>query len=148
MTKGRILAAILLILIIVLLVTALINRSAVRMIWQSAMQRRVALDESTDWPGGTAYERIQYSAASDADYLHLYIPDSESPMPLAIMVHGGGFILGDADSRQSQYIYRYFRDHGYAAATVNYRLADEAPYPAAIGDVKAAVRYLRANAEQ
>lgn len=148
MTKGRIIGIIILALLILLLFIAAVNRNAVRMIWQSTVQQRVALDETADWQGGDSYEHIPYSDVSDADYLHLYVPEADSPMPLAIMVHGGGFILGDADSRQSQYIYRYFRDHGYAAATVNYRLADEAPYPAAIEDVKAAIRYLRANADR
>ena len=44
-------------------------------------------------------------------------------------------------------MYRYFRDHGYACASVNYRLAQEAAFPAGVEDVKSAIRFLRANAE-
>src|SRR5438132_13938581 len=39
-------------------------------------------------------------------------------------------------------------EHGYAAATATYRLAPKSPFPAAVEDVKAAVRWLRANAEK
>ena len=148
MNTQKIIAIILLILIVLLAIVAAVNHRAVRMVYGSLFAQKVPLDETANWAGGSSYEFLPYSDVSDADYLHLYVPESDAPMPLAIMVHGGGFILGDADSRQAQYIYRYFRDHGYAAASVNYRLAEEAPYPAAIEDVKAAVRFLRANALQ
>jgi acetyl esterase/lipase len=39
-----------------------------------------------------------------------------------------------------------FAEKGYVTATVTYRLMDEAPFPAAVQDVKCAVRWLRANA--
>jgi acetyl esterase/lipase len=39
-------------------------------------------------------------------------------------------------------------ERGYVAATVTYRLAPQHPFPAAIHDVKAAVRWLRANADR
>ena len=146
MNMGKKIGLIVLIILVVLLILAAMNWKAVRMIWNSVAARQLPMDESADWTGGASYEYVPYSDASNADWLHLYVPESSEPMPLAIMVHGGGFILGDADSEQSQRVYRYFRDHGYAAASVNYRLADEAEYPAAIEDVKAAVRFLRANA--
>lgn len=132
----------------VLALIVIVNRRLVRILWDNLTAEKVPLDESEDWAGGMSYEFVRYSEVSETDYLHLYVPESDEPMPLAVMVHGGGFIDGDADTRQAQYVYRYFRDHGYASATVNYRLAQEAPYPAAVEDVKAAVRFLRANAEQ
>ncbi|MCD8161262.1 MAG: alpha/beta hydrolase [Clostridiales bacterium] len=103
--------------------------------------------DTSEWTGGASYEYVPYSDVSGSDYLHLYVPDAEEPMPLIIMVHGGGFVCNDCESRQAQFMYRYFRQHGYACATVNYRLAQEDGFPAALEDVKAAVRYLRANAE-
>ena len=60
----------------------------------------------------------------------------------------GGFVYNDSQSRQAQLMYRYFRDHGYACASVNYRLAQEAAFPAGVEDVKSAIRFLRANAEK
>ncbi len=102
---------------------------------------------SEDW-GGERYEHLVYADVSESDYLNLYLPaDAGEDTPLLILVHGGGFISNDCTSTQARYMYEYFREHGYACASINYRLSGEATYPAAICDVKAAIRYLRANAE-
>ena len=103
--------------------------------------------EVENWTGGKTYERVPYSDVSESDYLDLYVPDAEEPPRLMVLVHGGGFVFNDSQSRQAQLMYAYFRDHGYACATVNYRLAQEAVFPAALEDVKAAIRFLKANAD-
>ncbi len=103
--------------------------------------------DQSEWTGGKSYEHLPYSEISEADYLDLYVPDGETA-PLFVMVHGGGFFYNDSQSRQAQWMFRYFREHGYACASVNYRLSSEAGYPAPIEDVKSAVRFLRANAEK
>ena len=140
--------AVVAVILIVLIVALIINRELVRGVFFSVWDPKVKLDVSGDWAGGTAYRNMQYSDVSESDYLNLYVPDSEDPVPLIVIVHGGGFVANDCESRQAQLFYQYFRDHGYACATVNYRLAQEAPFPAAVEDVKSAVRYLRANADQ
>jgi acetyl esterase/lipase len=76
--------------------------------------------------------------------------DSTIARPLVIWIHGGGWSRGD--SRQSG----AFQDwpgvlaalaaHGYVVASVDYRLSGEAPFPAPVQDIKAAIRYLRAHA--
>jgi acetyl esterase/lipase len=103
--------------------------------------------EAPDW-NGKSYERVAYSDVSDTDYVDIYVPDSTEKMPLFILVHGGGFVANDSQSRQATLMYQYFRSVGYACASINYRLADEATYPAAVDDVKAAIRFLRANADK
>ena len=106
---------------------------------------KLPLDESTDWGNGQ-YERIFYGG-SDAQYIDLYVPkDTQSPR-LFVLVHGGGFVANDAQSRQAQFMYRFFRDRGYACASVNYRLAEEAPFPAACEDVHEAVVFLAKHAQ-
>lgn len=124
------------------------NHEAVRVVFHNVYSPSVKLDESTQWDGGKSYEKLQYSEVSENDYLDLYVPDSDEPMPLIVMVHGGGFVFNDSQSRQAQLMYRYFRDHGYACASINYRLAQEAAFPAGVEDVKSAIRFLRANAEK
>ncbi|MCC8100452.1 MAG: alpha/beta hydrolase [Clostridiales bacterium] len=143
---GKVLLIVLLTLIVVAAVLCLTHLNAVRAVWDNLTSPTLEMDTS-EWTGGTSYENVQYSDVSESDYLHLYVPDSDEPMPLIIMVHGGGFVANDLESRQAQFMYRYFRQQGYACATLNYRLAQEAGFPAALEDVKAAVRYLRANAE-
>ncbi len=75
--------------------------------------------------------------------LDLHIPSGVENPPLVMFIHGGGWRSGD---RQRCRL-RWLPKHGYAVASVEYRLSDEALFPAQIHDVKAALRWLRARAE-
>ena len=66
------------------------------------------------------------------------------PFPAIVCIHGGGFRAGDRNGYND--IIRQLAQRGYVAVTVEYRLAPKYPFPAAIHDVKASVRWLRANA--
>lgn len=134
----------------VLLVLVLVigfNMPLAKTLWMNWFPLRLDLDESTEWAGGVSFERTPYGE-SPAQYLDLYIPDGAENPPLFVMIHGGGFIANDSQSRQAQLFYRYFRDHGFACASVNYRLAAEAPWPAAIEDVHDAIAFLAGHAEE
>ena len=146
--KRPILRWVLLALLLVLAALLLINRYTVRQAWCNMFAPTLPLDESADWSGGTSYEHLAYADDSEAQYIDLYVPDTQEPAPLFVLIHGGGFAFNDAQSRQAQFMYRYFRDHGFACASINYRLATEAPFPAAIQDCKAAIRFLRAHAQE
>jgi acetyl esterase/lipase len=83
--------------------------------------------------------------------LDLYRPASTAiPHPLVLYVHGGGWQSGH--TRHSGAFANWpaalasIAARGYVVASVEYRLSGEAPFPAAIQDVKAAIRWLRANA--
>lgn len=144
--KKPFLRVILLALLLIIALLLLVNRYTVRQVWCNVFAPTLPLDESADWAGGKSYEHLAYAADSAAQYIDLYVPDAEAPAPLFVLIHGGGFAFNDAQSRQAQFMYRYFRDHGFACASVNYRLSTEAAYPAAVCDVKAAVRFLCRNA--
>ena len=148
MKKQHILLRILLGVLLILAVVLIVNRYTVRQGWCNVFAPTLPLDESAEWSGGRSWEGLTYAEDSPAQYIDLYVPDAEEPMPLFVMIHGGGFAFNDAQSRQAQFMYRYFRDHGFACASVNYRLSPEAPYPAAVCDVKAAVRFLCRNADE
>lgn len=95
------------------------------------------------------YKDLAYATVSDAQKLDLYIPTSGSvPFPVVIMVHGGGFMMGDKADGAGLTGVDQLLAAGYAVASINYRLSSEATYPAQINDAKAAVRFLRANAGQ
>lgn len=143
MSKKKI---IILVLALLLILTAC-NASLIRILAANWFSHKEKLNDGT-WEGGQSYFNVQYSDVSDTNYLHLFVPDSDEKLPLYIMIHGGGFFYNDLDSRQAELFYEKVRDKGYAVATVNYRLGQEANYPAAIEDVKAAVRFLRANADK
>lgn len=83
--------------------------------------------------------------------LDLYTPrPSDTPRPLVVFVHGGNWDSGDA--RHAGTFADFPRElaglaaNGYVVASVNYRLSQEARFPAALQDVKAAIRWLRAHA--
>ncbi len=71
-------------------------------------------------------------------------PEGDGPFPLVVCVHGGGWVKGHHHGFRKQIA--WLAENGYAAATVEYRLAPKDKFPAQVHDVKAAVRFLRANA--
>lgn len=77
--------------------------------------------------------------------LDLFRPEGRTgARPAVIIVHGGAWITGH--HRMENPFAAEMARRGYVAATVEYRLSNEAKYPAQIHDLKAAVRFLRANA--
>ena len=70
---------------------------------------------------------------------------AEGSFPAVVCIHGGGFREGDLSyfGATCELLAR----NGYVAVTIDYRLAPKYPFPAAVEDCKAAVRWLRANAE-
>jgi acetyl esterase/lipase len=95
------------------------------------------------------YADLAYANLSAAQKLDLYIPTMGSgPFPVVIMVHGGGFMMGDKADGAGLSGVDQLLAAGYVVASINYRLSSEATYPAQIFDAKAAVRFLRANAAQ
>lgn len=91
---------------------------------------------------------VAYAGESDFQKLDLYMPDGQAPRggwPLIIFVHGGAWMMCDKSDIQVMAPLG-LRDQGFAVASVNYRLSGEARFPAQIYDLKAAIRYLRAEA--
>jgi acetyl esterase/lipase len=66
--------------------------------------------------------------------------------PVVLCIHGGGFRAGKRERWDD--LCKRLAERGYVAATVTYRLAPKYQFPAAVHDVKAAVRWLRANADK
>ena len=91
---------------------------------------------------------IEFSKAGEESLqLNLARPKAEGARrPAVLCVHGGGFRAGKREGWDARC--KMLAEKGYVAATVTYRLAPKHPFPAAIHDVKAAVRWLRANAEK
>ena len=95
------------------------------------------------------YLDIPYTPGGGADQsLDIYLPDEgEGPFPVIIFIHGGAFWGGDKRDFQCLYLMDGIR-RGYAVANVNHRLSQVAKFPHSVFDVKAAVRFLRGNAEK
>ncbi len=96
--------------------------------------------------GGVVAENgIEY-ANPDNQHLKLDMarPDGAGPYPAVVCIHGGGFRAGTRQGYDA--LIKKLAKNGYVAVTVTYRLAPKYQFPAAVYDVKAAVRWLRANA--
>jgi acetyl esterase/lipase len=92
---------------------------------------------------GAADRNLTYCNSQKLD---LYIPRAAArPLPIAMYVHGGGMTAGNKSDLDPVFL-DALASAGYALASVNYRLAPEARFPAQIEDVKCAIRYLRAKA--
>jgi acetyl esterase/lipase len=77
--------------------------------------------------------------------LDLYLPKGRNKAtPAIILIHGGAWKSGKRSDMKFYCV--KFAEKGYVTATVTYRLMGEACFPAAVHDVKCAVRWLRANA--
>lgn len=112
--------------------------------------------------GNLAKSKAEFQAAveirSDIDYvgndnprqkLDLFLPKGRAadaePLPLVVFIHGGGWAEGDKRSGLFR-LREFLLTKKYAAASIGYRLSDEAQWPSQIHDCKAAIRWLRANA--
>lgn len=109
-------------------------------------------DGRTEIPQATqdrlnAKKNVTYARYGDRTLeMDIYRPKGEwGQLPAIVCIHGGGWAKG---SRINHGVpAQALAARGYVAATISYRLSGEAQFPAQIQDCKAAVRYLRANAE-
>lgn len=100
------------------------------------------------------FEAVPYRTVDDRELkLDVAIPAGDGPFPAIVMLHGGGWITGDRSRFRDEIEEAAWR--GFVGVTVSYRLCrtgEETPsvdgFPAPIHDVKAAVRYLRSNADR
>lgn len=90
---------------------------------------------------------LPYASLSNAQKLDIYLPnEGEGSFPVIISIHGGAFKFGDKADGQVNAMLEGLK-RGYAVVSINYRLSGETIYPAQIQDVKAAIRFIRANAK-
>jgi len=82
----------------------------------------------------------------DADDVpvRLYRPKGDGPFPTVVFFHGGGFVLGSLETHDL--LCRHLtRESDCVVTAVDYRLAPEHPFPAAVEDAYAAVEWAAAN---
>jgi acetyl esterase/lipase len=79
--------------------------------------------------------------------LDLQVPKTAGKKPLVIYITGGGFAIDDKTANLNQRT--YVADQNYVVASIEYRTVPEgATYKQSVSDVKSAIRYLRAHADQ
>ena len=90
---------------------------------------------------------VTYGKGDDVDLkLDIATPKGKGPFPAVLCVHGGGWRAGKRQDLEQ--LVKLLAERGFVAATVSYRFAPKHPFPAQIEDCKAAVRWLRANADK
>lgn len=91
---------------------------------------------------------IPYASVSPSQKLDIYLPnEGKGPFPVIVSIHGGAFMMGDKGDMQANAMITGLK-HGYAVVSINYRMSGEALFPKDIQDVKAAIRFIKANASK
>lgn len=106
---------------------------------------------TSDYNTITVTKDIPYREGdSDSWKLDLAMPANfgDELRPALVIVHGGGWRAGSKSVDVYQKMMVAYAQKGYVTINVEYRLTDEAEFPACIEDVKCAVRWLRAHAEE
>lgn len=95
----------------------------------------------------TAHVGLTYSTVGSRKLLgDLFVPQNRSkPLPAIVVVHGGGWLKGDKTKFRAMAI--ALAQKGFVTFAPEYRLGEEALFPAGSHDVHTAVRFLRANAK-
>lgn len=97
--------------------------------------------------GIDARKSVVYANYGDREmHCDMFRPTRGGKLPAVIIVHGGAWITGHYTMENPLAI--ALAKRGYVAVTVEHRLSREKKYPAQIHDLKAAVRFLRANARK
>ena len=94
-------------------------------------------------------EKLEAPGPSGPVVLRAYTPVAPGRAPLAAIVyfHGGGFVMGDLDTHDAL-CRTLASESGCRLFSVNYRLAPEFPFPAAVDDAFAALKWVEDNATQ
>jgi acetyl esterase/lipase len=96
----------------------------------------------------TQWLDVHYADQSPNHRLDIYLPnEGKGPFPVIMVVHGGAFMFGDKRHDFNKPMLKGL-DHGFSVVCIEYRLSGEAIFPSQIYDCKAAVRFLRANADK
>ena len=103
--------------------------------WQTKSPDQVATIKNSSFPGPTGDVPIR-----------IYTPEGSGPFPILLFIHGGGWVICNLDTHDP--LCRAFsRRAGCVVVSVDYRLAPEHKYPAAVEDVYAAALWVAQNAE-
>lgn len=89
---------------------------------------------------------VYHTANNHENKLDLYLPaDADGPVPVLMMIHGGGWVLG---TKESQFLRAMpYLEKGWAVVNVTYRLVQVSRAPAAVEDCLCALQWIAGNAE-
>lgn len=92
--------------------------------------------------GAPQHQDVVYATVDGMELaLDIYMPAGVESPPLLVWVHGGAWSRGSKEQARLEFV-----EAGIATASLDFRQSTDAQFPAAIHDIKAAIRFLRANA--
>jgi acetyl esterase/lipase len=97
-------------------------------------------------PGHSDFANVSYGPY-ERNVLDIYLAKSGKPTPLLIHIHGGSFTSGDKN-KLSPILLEDCLKAGISVASINYRYATQAPYPAQYQDSARALQFLRLHAKE
>ncbi|MDT9688914.1 alpha/beta hydrolase [Streptomyces sp. P9(2023)] len=107
----------------------------------------------TDEHGVRRFEGVTYATTPGyrPRLLDVQVPSGEGPFPAVVWIHGGGWLDGDRryppPTVPAALLHGSVLAAGLALVSIDYRHSLEAPFPAQLHDVKAAIRYVRRFAD-
>jgi acetyl esterase len=105
---------------------------------RESWERHAARYLNRDLPKtGALHEHV---ALRDGLHADIAVPTGAPPFPVVLYLHGGGWAFGSAMSHRK--VGMTFAAHGILSVNLDYRLAPEHPFPAALDDVQAAVEWI------
>jgi arylformamidase len=112
--------------------------------WITYVDLAVAAFEDTE-PLSPTHANVSYGP-HDANVLDIWIAPGETPRPLLVHIHGGGWVAG-TKGRKPAHVEPYL-EKGISYASIEYRLTGVAPLPAPVHDAARAIQFLRYKAEE
>lgn len=107
----------------------------------------ISIVQPKHYPNVKEEKEIVYSKINERElHLDAYYNTASAKKPAIVILHGGGWKSGNKS--QMETFAQEMASKGFSCFTIEYRLSPEAKYPAAIFDVKKAIRYIKINANR
>ena len=93
-----------------------------------------------------SFENVKYGE-DERNVFDIWLADSETPTPLAVYIHGGGFTSGSKEKLKAETLAALL-DAGISVAAINYRFVTTDPLPTAHHDARRAIQFMRSKADE
>ncbi len=93
-----------------------------------------------------SFDNVKYGE-DERNVFDIWLADSETPAPLAVYIHGGGFKSGSKEKLKAETLAALL-DAGISVAAINYRFVTTDPLPNAHHDAKRAIQFMRSKADE
>ena len=93
-----------------------------------------------------SFDNVKYGE-NERNVFDIWLADSETPTPLAVYIHGGGFKSGSKEKLKVEKIAALL-DAGISVAAINYRFVTTDPLPTAHHDARRAIQFMRSKADE